>query len=66
MEGKCDNVSFGPDGCVSLEGHVHLRYQKDGHKAEVKADQVWVRLADMSIQINAQGPMPCVYPAGCN
>lgn len=59
VEGGCDRVSFGgPDGCVTLEGHVHLKCHKDGRHAEVSADRVCVRLADMSVQVNGNCPAP--------
>jgi hypothetical protein len=66
VEGRCDTVSFGPDGCILLQGHVHLKCHKDGHHAEVTADRAWVRLADMSVQIMPQGALPMPpYPAPC-
>ena len=55
------------DGCVVLEGHVHLKCHTDGHHAEVAADHVCVRLADMAIQVSGHtsGPvMPASYEEG--
>jgi hypothetical protein len=63
IEGNCDNVHFGgPDGCVTLEGHVQLKCHKDGHHAEVSADHVCVRLADMAIQVNGGNSMSMPVP----
>jgi hypothetical protein len=61
VDGRCDSVSFGPDGCVMLNGHVRVRCHKDGNHTEIHADRLWVRLVDMSVQINPQEPPPNPY-----
>lgn len=57
VEGSCDRVCMGgPEGCVMLEGHVHLTCDRDGQHAEVTADRVCVRLGDMAIQVGGTCP----------
>lgn len=64
VEGTCDRITMGgPEGCVVLEGHVHLKCKQDGQNAEVKADRVCVHLGDMSVQVGGCCPMPSASPA---
>ncbi len=62
VEGTCDSVTFQGPGYASLDGHVHLKVAHEGHDAEVTADHVRVRLADMVIEIGGFDPTKVYAP----
>jgi hypothetical protein len=39
------------DGALVLEGHVRMKYNKDGQKAEIAADHVAVNVADGHLEV---------------
>jgi len=39
------------DGSILLEGHVKLKYEKEGQKAEVSAERVVVGVADGRLEV---------------
>ena len=52
LTATADSVAgAGKPGCLVLEGHVQLKYQKAGQRAEVMAEHVLVGLADGRLEI---------------
>jgi hypothetical protein len=51
--------SSGSTGCIALDGHVWLQYQKGSERAEVTAERVVLGLADGKLEVQ---PLPPVKP----
>ena len=52
LQAHADKVSrTGEAGCFVFEGHVKLTYKKDGERARVIAERVFVNLADGCIEV---------------
>jgi len=69
IEGNCERISISSqDGCLTLEGKVHLKISKAGQKVEVTGSRVSVWPADLAVKIEEAGPMavpaPPVSPVG--
>ena len=52
FKGTCDNVVRNTaDGSLVLEGHVDLKYDRQGQKAQVSAERVLVGIADGRLEV---------------
>ena len=52
FKGSADTVTRNSaDGSILLEGHVKLKYEKAGQKAEVSAERVAVGVADGRLEV---------------
>jgi hypothetical protein len=52
VKGSADSVTRNTlDGSILLEGHVKVKYEKDGQKAEVSAERVLFGVADGRLEV---------------
>ncbi|HKI33183.1 MAG TPA: hypothetical protein VKA46_15130 [Gemmataceae bacterium] len=52
LKGSADTITRNTaDGSILLEGHVKVKYEKDGQKAEVSAEHVVVGVADGRLEV---------------
>jgi hypothetical protein len=57
VKGSADTVTRNSaDGSIFLEGHVKLKYEKGGQKAEVSAERVVVGVADGRLEVKPVPP----------
>jgi lipopolysaccharide export system protein LptA len=56
INGEADRATLGgAQGCMVLEGNVHLAWGQDGHNARITAEHVVVHLKDGRVEV---GPTP--------
>jgi hypothetical protein len=59
IKGSADTIARNTiDGSICLEGHVKLKYEKAGQKAEVSAERVVVGVADGRLEVKPVEPQP--------
>src|SRR5262249_17434546 len=57
VKGSADSVTRNTvDGSLLLEGHVKVKYEKNGQKADVSAERVVVGVADGRLEVKRVEP----------